>query len=107
MDKLIYAKNRIRRFYYSLKTEWEEKYCRYMPKIKNKFPDAPCGGYCPKCYKPLRICAYNTGDGWYFWWDCENEHWLEEDITKIIDWFPFVFGWCSGNDLRKIGIEEK
>lgn len=99
----------LRKIYYPIEyyiREKIEQYCKYLPKIKTKFPDAPHGGYCPLCHDPLIIHAYNTGDGWDFWWDCENEHWLEEEITHIIGWFPFVFGWANSKDLLKIGIEE-
>ncbi len=100
----------IRNLYWKCHLSWydlTDKYGRYLPKIATRKPAAPHNGYCPKCRKLFAIHAYNTGDGWDFWWDCENEHWLEEDITHITGWFPFVFGWANGKDLAKIGIMEE
>lgn len=90
--------------YYQFHCWLREDFSRHLPKIRTKLPNPPHGGYCPKCGRPLKIHAYyiGPGDGYDFWWDCENEHWFDLEITRIIDWSPFVFGWWKYGDIEKI-----
>jgi hypothetical protein len=80
--------------------EWVGK---HAPKIRARWPQPP-ESVCPICGKPfVKICAVHTGDGWDLFWECENEC---GDGDSIYNWWPFHFGaHCSGNDLRRVGIE--
>jgi hypothetical protein len=98
-------KNRLISKWWQFKDWIREEVNPKLPKIPTRKPNAPHGGYCPKCCKDMDIHAYDTGDGWMFWWDCENEHWMDKEMMMIIGWFPFVFGWATYDDLRRIGIE--
>ena len=91
--------------------EWIfENITPHLPKIPTRQPGHPSGStFCSLCHTDIKIYAYNTGDGWLFFWDCEQQHisnYGEENEFYIKDWFPFLFGWATGADLEKIGIEE-
>jgi hypothetical protein len=70
--------------------------CKKFPEISSKT--------CSECHgKFSKIIAIDTGDGWEFMWECENNCGYCEPIC---DWWPFWFGkWASCKDLNKIGIE--
>ncbi len=99
----------VKKVYWTLRTSirywWEDWFLRYiMPRIKTPFPPAPHGGHCPQCNNPLKMYAYNVGDGWVFWWDCEDACLGDENLIE--DWYPFRWGaWATGDELAKIGIE--
>jgi hypothetical protein len=61
---------------------------------------------CSCCNEVMnKLCAYDTGDGWMFFWECKNNC-GETDEAGIEDWYPFLFGaWSSEKDLERAGIE--
>ena len=101
-------KNRIRSYKWKFKEWFFENITPKLPKIPVGKPIYPGVPICIECHKPPKIHAIDTGEGWYFFWDCEGQHISderpEEKIT-IVGWFPFLFGWATDKDLGRIGIE--
>ena len=99
--------NRIRSKRYRFKEWFFENIAPKLPKIPIRKPDYP-GMYdiCERCNTDIKIYAYDTGDGWSLFWDCEEQHISNfGDDGLIVGWFPFLFGWATGEDLERIGIE--
>ncbi len=95
--------------YYRLKEYFYNNIAPKLPKIPTKKPTFPgMSDICKRCKTDIKIYAYFTGDGWEFFWDCENQHLIDfgEDEYIIVGWFPFLFGWATSRDLAKIGIIE-
>ena len=100
--------NRIRSYRYQFKDWFFENITPHLPKIPTRKPDYPgMSDVCKKCNTDIKIHAYNTGDGWYFFWDCDEQHIIDKvgDEAGIVGWFPFLFGWATAKDLEGIGIE--
>ena len=103
--KLYY---RLTGYRYRFKEWFFENITPKLPKIPMRKPDYPgMSDICRICDTDIKIRAYNTGDGWLFFWDCEEQHLVDGDSSdEYIDgWFPFLFGWATGKDLERIGIE--
>lgn len=82
-------------------------------------PEVPNFGKCQQCLDEiddmegeldyitinptLKKYAVDTGDGWALFWDCDQQH--NDNGQYDIEKFPFLFGWCSVNDLQKHGFE--
>jgi hypothetical protein len=95
----------LRRLYWKMRYFWtellENKIRPHLFKIPNRKPKAPV---C-KCGKEMALLATNTGDGWAFFWECQNYDNCGEQ-GEDMEWYPFMFGaWCSSKDLERIGIE--
>ena len=96
---------------YRFKDWFFENITPHLPKIPTKKPTYPGVPICLRCHKPPGIYALHTGDGWYFFWDCEGQHVSDNCISRsieddsLIGWFPLLFGWATGKDLERIGIE--
>ena len=107
INKLVRTKNRIRSYKWRFKEWFFENITPKLPKIPTQKPIYPGAPICPECHAPPTIHAYNTGDGWMFFWDCDGQHIVDRrgDKANIVGWFPFLFGWANGRDLEKIGIE--
>jgi hypothetical protein len=97
---------------YRLKEWLFENVTPKLPKIPIQKPYYPgMSDYCKRCDSDIKIYAHHTGDGWYFFWDCEDQHVSDHHIARsieddsLIGWFPFLFGWATGKDLERIGIE--
>ena len=94
---------------YRFKEWFFENITPKLPKIPTKKPTYPGVPICIECHKPPKIYAVHTGDGWLFFWDCEGQHISEERAERYVfiatNWFPFLFGWATGKDLERIGIE--
>lgn len=87
------------------KNDFQVWFAKNFPfKIPRKFPKPP-GQICLMCDKPRNILvAVDSGDGWLFFWECEEG--CGEADEPIENWYPFCFGvWCKPKDLEKIGIE--
>ena len=97
--------NRLISYKYQFKEWFFENITPRLPKIPVQKPTYPGMPICVECHTPPYIHAYHTGDGWYFFWDCEGQHISDRGDDSIVDWFPFLFGWATGKDLGKIGIE--
>jgi hypothetical protein len=83
--------------------EWFAQHCPVkIPTKRPICPELPC----EECGKVMnKIVAYYDGDGWSFFWDCENE--CSGGEEPINNWYPFMFSaWCKGSDLARIGIKE-
>ena len=96
------------RYKYRFKEWFFENITPKLPKIPVTRPIYPRGfPLCITCYQKPRIFAHNTGDGWVFFWDCDEQHIIDRngDSSMIVGWFPFLFGWATGKDLERIGIE--
>ena len=93
---------------YRFKEWFFENITPHLPKIPVRKPDSPFPvDVCASCKTDIKIYAHNTGDGWYFFWDCENQHVSNFDYEPyLVGWFPFLFGWANGKDLERVGIEE-
>ena len=115
--QLLAFRNKI---YYSIRVRFNicvELFQKHCPvKIAREFPVSKlCGAVLYDsadneytCDRPMSIKAYNTGDGWLFFWECDEEsHECTDMEDNFIDkWYPFMFGvWCTAKDLRRIGIE--
>ncbi len=99
--------NRFISYKYQFKEWFFENITPRLPKIPTRKPhfisDAT---FCSLCHTDIKIYAHDTGDGWCFFWDCERQHVNNyDDEYFVVDWFPFLFGWATGKDLGKIGIE--
>ena len=92
---------------YRFKEWFFENITPKLPKIATRKPDYPgMSDVCKECNTDIKIYAYDTGDGWSLFWDCENQHVNNYgDEYFIVGWFPFLFGWATGKDLERIGIE--
>ena len=98
--------NHIRSYKWRFKEWFFENITPYLPKIPIGKPTYPGVPICVECHKPPQIYAHDTGDGWYFFWDCEGQHIADfRDDDYIVGWFPFLFGWATQRDLEKVGIE--
>lgn len=90
--------------FHSRKIQFQEWFAKIFPfKIpmpKPKFPKIVCS----ICNEPFsKIVAIDTGDGWCFMWECENNCGYGDSVEN---WYPFWFGvWCNSKDLDKLGIE--
>ena len=105
MTKIYY---RIKSKQYQFKDWFFENITPWLPKIPTRKPQFPSDAtFCSLCHTDIKIYAYHTGDGWMFFWDCELQHisYIDGDCGMIIDWFPFLFGWATGKDMGRIGIE--
>ncbi len=102
--------NRLIGYKYRFKDWFFENITPKLPKIPIRKPYYPgMSDICRRCNTDIMIYAYHTGDGWLFFWDCEEQH-VSDRIGAdlgfyIVDWFPFLFGWATGKDLGRIGIE--
>ena len=95
---------------YRFKDWFFENITPKLPKIPMRKPDYPgMSNICKRCNTDIKIYAYHTGDGWYFFWDCEEQHVSDRIGAELgfytVGWFPFLFGWATGKDLERIGIE--
>ena len=91
---------------YRFKEWFFENITPKLPKIPTRKPDYPgMSDVCRRCNTDIKIYAYHTGDGWSFFWDCEEQHVSDRGKGDIVGWFPFLFGWATGKDLGRIGIE--
>ena len=97
--------NRVRSYRYKFKDWFFKNITPKLPKIQTKKPTYPGMSVCVDCHKPPTIRAIYTGDGWLFFWDCEGWHISDRKEEYIVGWFPFLFGWATGKDLERIGIE--
>ena len=99
--------NRFISYKYHFKDWFFENITPYLPKIPTRKPTYPgIFKICYECDTEIKIYAYDTGDGWSLFWDCENQHISNfGDEFLIIGWFPFLFGWATGKDMERIGIE--
>jgi len=79
----------------------------HLPRIPVPKPEYFGFWRCVRCHSTIKIYAHHTGDGWMFFWDCEGQHTSDRlgDRSYIVGYFPFLFGWATGKDLIKIGIE--
>lgn len=86
--------------YYRFRLWWFNKAAKHIPLICAPRPKPPyCE--CKSCGQTLKLMAVDTGDGWDFFFDCDDA------CDPIwIEWWPFLFGaWCGRRDLELIGIE--
>ena len=93
---------------YRFKEWFFENITPHLPKIPTRKPEYPgMVDVCVICETDIIIYAYHTGDGWLFYWDCEEQHVsnFASDGGIVVGYFPFVFGWATAGDLEKIGIE--
>ncbi len=94
---------------YRFKEWFFENITPKLPKIPVERPTYLGVPICSDCHLGLEIYALHTGDGWLFFWDCKGRHISEERAERYVyittDWFPFLFGWATGKDLGRIGIE--
>ena len=99
--------NRFISYKYHFKDWFFENITPRLPKIATRKPDYPGMPICVDCHKPPKIHACDTGDGWLFLWDCEcgDTSDLRGDDSFLDGYFPFLFGWATGKDLERIGIE--
>ncbi len=103
--------NRFISYKYQFKEWFFENITPKLPKIPTRKPDYPAGmsDFCKRCNSDIKIYAYYTGDSWCFFWDCEEQHVSDRIGGELgfymIGWFPFLFGWATGKDLARIGIE--
>ena len=83
--------------------EWIARHAPLIPVAK---PKPPLGAFCPDCRHLLtKICAVDTGDGWAFFWECEDNCGAADCFVDD-SWYPFRFGaYCNSKDLAAIGIE--
>lgn len=83
--------------------EWLPKHIHF--KIRTRMPKPSI--YCSECGKLLnKIVAVDTGDGWLFEWQHENDCGTEDGLDDLAKWYPFWFGvYCNRHDLEKLGIE--
>jgi hypothetical protein len=95
------------RAYWTLRSVWMD-FCEWFSKhcpvhIPTRRPK-PLGN-CYECKKSRnRLCAYDTGDGWFFFWECENGCGTDEE--GIVGWYPFWFGaWANTFQLEQVGTE--
>lgn len=91
---------------YRFKEWFFENITPHLPKIPVERPSYLGVPICLKCHTMPEIYALHTGEGWYFFWDCEGQHISDRGKGDIVGWFPFLFGWATSKDLAKIGIEE-
>jgi len=97
--------NSITRLWFKIKWWWRDTASKHMPRIPRRFPKPP-ERMCAICGKPFtKIAAIDTGDGWAFEWGCDDDC-CNDNIPIDCGWFPFVFGWATRKDLKRIGIEE-
>lgn len=91
-------------YWYRARRDVRELVGKHAPKIRTARPK-PTGETCSHCGKPLsNLVALWTGDGWIFFWECDEHCGASECYVET--WWPFLFGaWCSTNDLHRIGIE--
>lgn len=74
-----------------------------------KLPDPPT---CSECGAPGRPCAYDTGEGWSWGWECSagcgpDYFWWSDDTSRPgteIPW-PFAEEWAHHTDWEKVGFE--
>ena len=100
--------NRIMSYKWQFKEWFFENITPKLPKIPMRKPDYPgMSDVCRRCNTDIKIYAYDTGEGWSLFWNCEEQHIIDQwgDETNIVGWFPFLFGWATGKDLERIGIE--
>ena len=93
---------------YRFKEWFFENITPKLPRVPVRKPDYPgMSDVCKRCNTDIKIYTHNTGDSWYFFWDGENQHISNFDYEPLlVGWFPFLFGWATGKDLEKVGIEE-
>ncbi len=100
--------NRLVSYKWRFKGWFFENITPHLPKIPTRKPYYPgMVSFCGRCNMEKKIYAYDTGDGWFFFWDCEGQHVSDifDDGYIIVGWFPFLFGWATFRDLERIGIE--
>lgn len=68
---------------------------------KKKIEEAP-KPLCPVCEQEFVPYAYNTGDGWWLYWDCRNEDHIGME-PKDIDWPWTEDTWVDTSMLTHIG----
>ena len=102
-----YYYNRFISYKYQFKEWFFENVTPHLPKIQVEKPRYPGVPICAECHKPPHVYALDTGDGWLFFWDCEcgDISDLRGDDSFLDGYFPFLFGWATGKDLGRIGIE--
>lgn len=78
-------------------------FARYLiPHIWINPPTPPNNGICPDCGVKYKIGAYNDGEGWSFFWICDEGC----DWENFIDyWFPYANGWANAGELAAHGVE--
>ena len=97
--------NRLVSYKWQFKEWFFENINPKLPKIPVNRPTYLGVPICLKCHSMPEIYALDTGEGWHFFWDCEGHHISDRGEGDIAGWFPFLFGWATGKDLERIGIE--
>ena len=94
---------------YKFKEWFFENITPHLPKIQVRKPEYFGFPLCVDCHTLVKVYAIHTGDSWLFHWDCECGEiaGMLGDRSFIVGYFPFLFGWASGKDLARIGIEER
>lgn len=55
------------------------------------------------CGKPVKPIAFDTGDGWFLGWDCENK--CEDFPDGMLNFWPFNEDLANWRDLELAGFE--
>jgi len=76
-----------------------------MAKIRSDWDYTPPGLLCDECGERLEtLCAYDTGDGWLFFWSCEDLHEQNDDTKGMIEGWIFAEDYVTGKEVTECGL---